>query len=415
MNVQNKKSETDVSNIELMSPDADKRYINEYMTELIEHQEMASGALIVRQYGNVVYTKTWGSCNVDSIFRMMSMTKCITAVGILKLMDQGKLSIDDEIDRYIPGFADMQVAADDRYVIDMKNPKRILLQVPLFKLSKVKTVSANRKITIRDLLSHSSGLEQGAVGLIAMLKMKAEDKTLQERVDRYTHYPLDFQPGEGTSYSPLAGFDILGRITEIVSGMRLEDFLQTEICKPLDMENTTFFLNEEQKKRLVPVYVRKKNMLVNVTGTDKDMPGVLKQKKLLFEEGSGGIFSTLEDYDNFASMLAAEGKHKEIQFLKPETVLLMQTEGARKHLEPEPGMTWGLGVKIRQNPKAAGSHATEGTYGWSGAFGTHFFISPRDGIEAVFLTNRADLGGSGSYISTEVEKLVFGIWGEKSK
>ena len=93
----------------------------------------------------------------------------------------------------------------------------------------------------------------------------------------------------------------------------------------------------------------------------------------------------------------------------------MQTEGARKHLEPEPGMTWGLGVKIRQNPKAAGSHATEGTYGWSGAFGTHFFISPRDGIEAVFLTNRADLGGSGSYISTEVEKLVFGIWGEKSK
>ena len=173
--------------------------------------------------------------------------------------------------------------------------------------------------------------------------------------------------------------------------------------------------HEEQKKRLVPVYVRKKNMLVNVTGTDKDMPGVLKQKKLLFEEGSGGLFSTLEDYDNFASMLAAEGKHKEIQFLKPETVLLMQTEGARKHLEPEPGYTWGLSVKIRQDKSKGQFPCTEGTYGWSGALGTHFFVSPKDKLDVVFATHRADLGGSGSYISRKIEELVFEIWGENDE
>ena len=91
----------------------------------------------------------------------------------------------------------------------------------------------------------------------------------------------------------------------------------------------------------------------------------------------------------------------------------MHTEAAEQHLEPDPGTVWGLGVKIRQNPNAAKSFATEGTYGWSGAFGTHFFVSPKDHLEAVFMTNRTDLGGSGSYISAKVEELVFDIWGGK--
>lgn len=387
--------------------------IDAYMTGLVTNQEIACGALIVRKAGEIVYKGKWGDCNYDSIFRMMSMTKCITAIGILKLVEQGKLSIDDEVSKYIKGFKDMRVAKDPRYVIDMKHPKRILLRIPFFKINNVKTVPAERQITIRDLLSHSSGLEQGAVGLLAMLKMKPDDTSLEQRVEHYTKYPLDFQPGSSTSYSPLAGYDILGRIIEIVSEMRFEEFLQKEICTPLEMRNTTFFLDEEQKRKLVPVYERKKEKLVDVSGTKKDIAGFLKQKELIFEEGCGGLFSTIEDYDHFASMLLAGGKYRNIQFLKPETVELMHTEGAKKHLEPEPGMVWGLGVKIRQAPKLAKSNATAETYGWSGAFGTHFFVSPKDQIETVFVTNRSDLGGSGSFINEKLEEYVFNVWGEE--
>lgn len=391
------------------------------MQEYVDHQEMSGGALMVRKNGELVYQNKWGMACIDSkeeisydsIYRMMSMTKCVTAVAILQLIESGKLGLDDSLSKYVPEFKNMQVASDERYVIDMDHPKKILLQVPLFKMEKVKTVPADREITIRDLLSHSSGLEQGAVGLIAMMKMKIEDQILEDRVMRYSRYALDFQPGTGTSYSPLAGFDILGYVIERVSGMRFEEYLQRNICEPLEMKDTTFFLSDEQKKRLVHVYKREKETLKDVTGTKDDMFGMLHQDKMRFEEGSGGLFSTIVDYEHLVEMLCNHGSFHGKQILKPETVKLMHTEAAEQHLEPDPGTVWGLGVKIRQNPNAAKSFATEGTYGWSGAFGTHFFVSPKDHLEAVFMTNRTDLGGSGSYISAKVEELVFDIWGGK--
>ena len=398
-----------------------KQEIATCMQEYVEHQEMSGGALMVRKNGELVYQNKWGMACIDSkeeisydsIYRMMSMTKCVTAVAILQLIESGKLGLDDSLSKYVPEFKNMQVASDERYVIDMDHPKKILLQVPLFKMEKVKTVPADREITIRDLLSHSSGLEQGAVGLIAMMKMKIEDQILEDRVMRYSRYALDFQPGTGTSYSPLAGFDILGYVIERVSGMRFEEYLQRNICEPLEMKDTTFFLSDEQKKRLVHVYKREKETLKDVTGTKDDMFGMLHQDKMRFEEGSGGLFSTIVDYEHLVEMLCNHGSFHGKQILKPETVKLMHTEAAEQHLEPDPGTVWGLGVKIRQNPNAAKSFATEGTYGWSGAFGTHFFVSPKDHLEAVFMTNRTDLGGSGSYISAKVEELVFDIWGGK--
>ena len=391
------------------------------MQEYVDHQEMSGGALMVRKNGELVYQNKWGMACIDSkeeisydsIYRMMSMTKCVTAVAILQLIESGKLGLDDSLSKYVPEFKNMQVASVERYVIDMDHPKKILLQVPLFKMEKVKTVPADREITIRDLLSHSSGLEQGAVGLIAMMKMKIEDQILEDRVMRYSRYALDFQPGTGTSYSPLAGFDILGYVIERVSGMRFEEYLQRNICEPLEMKDTTFFLSDEQKKCLVHVYKREKETLKDVTGTKDDMFGMLHQDKMRFEEGSGGLFSTIVDYEHLVEMLCNHGSFHGKQILKPETVKLMHTEAAEQHLEPDPGTVWGLGVKIRQNPNAAKSFATEGTYGWSGAFGTHFFVSPKDHLEAVFMTNRTDLGGSGSYISAKVEELVFDIWGGK--
>ena len=270
----------------------------------------------------------WGMANLDtkeevsydSIYRMMSMSKCVTAVAIMQLIESGKMDLDDPLSKYVPEFKNMQVASDKRYVIDMKNPKKILLQVPFFKMEKVKTVPADREITIRDLLSHSSGLEQGAVGLIAMMKMKNEDQILEDREMRYSRYVLDFQPGSATNYSPLAGFDILGYIVERVSGLRLEEYIQRNICEPLDMKDTTFFLNDEQKKRLVHVYKRENEKLKDVTGTKDDMFGMLHQEPLQFEEGSGGLFSTIIDYEHFGEMLYNQGTYHGRQILKHETV-----------------------------------------------------------------------------------------------
>ena len=380
------------------------------MQDFVDQQEMAGGALFVRQGKEIVYRKKWGNVEFDSIYRMMSMTKCVTAVAVMICVERGWLDLDEPLKTYLPVFHDMRVSEDERYAFSPEKMKKLPILLLGFRMDKVKSRPAERDITIRDLLSHSSGLQQGLVGLCDMLKDRRQYGSLKEYAEQFAAHVLDFEPGTGTGYSPLAGFDILGYLVSVVSGMTLEAFVQKEICIPLEMKDTTFFLSEEQKKRLADVYKKKKGKLVKVTGTKEDMAGFFHQKEILFEHGCGGIYSTLDDYANFGEMLLAEGSYKGKQILKRTTVEKMRQEASRIHLEPEPGYVWGLGMKIRQDPQKAKSAATEGTYGWSGAFGTHFFISPKDSLEVVFMMNRSDIGGSGSFISQKVESMVFDIW-----
>lgn len=394
--------------------------INSTMEHYIANQEIAGGALIVRKKDKIVFQNKWGFANIasrkpvefDSIFRMMSMTKCVIAVGVMILIEKGKLDLDDPVSKFIPSFQNMRVANDKRYQFteDMKMAD-VLRKLLFFQMRKVKTIPAQREITIRDLLSHSSGLEQGIVGLLAMTKDRGIRKTLALQAEKYANYALDFQPGTGTGYSPLASFDILTYIIEIVSGQEAAEFIQNEIFEPLEMKNTTFWPDAEQQTRLVSVYKRSKGKLKDVTNTKEDLDGMLHRGKG-YISGSGGLFSTLTDYEHFVWMLCNGGSYNGIRLLKPETVVLMQKEAPAVHLEPEPGFVWGLGVKIRQDPTKYDSSVTEGTYGWSGAFGTHFFISPKDNLDCVWLVNRSDLNGAGSYISKKVEELVFGLFGD---
>ena len=397
--------------------------ISEVMERYVQNEEIAGASLLVRQHGQTVYRNCRGYADKsarmpireDSIFRLMSMTKCVTAVGILQLMEAGKLNLDDPLSLFIPSFAKPRVAADARYRWhDGVKMGELLWKALFFRMERVKTVPAEREITIRDLLSHSSGLEQGMIGLLAMLKDRQERVDLVAQAERYAQYPLDFQPGCGTGYSPLAGFDVLARVIEVLSGMDAAQYYKANIFQPLGMQDTAFHLNEEQKKRLVHVYCRKNGKLVDVTGSKEDLP-----KKFHFGEryicGAGGLYATLTDYVAFAQMLQNGGSYRGTQILKSETVQLMCTEAPVKHLEPEPGFVWGLGVKIRQDPVRGGSFATAGTYGWSGAFGTHFFVSPADDLNCVLMLNRSDLDGAGSYISKKVEELVFGTFAEKGE
>lgn len=394
--------------------------IDQAMQQYVANHEIAGGALIVRRNGELVYKNKWGYADIaekkpveyDSIYRMMSLTKLTVAVAVMKLIEAGKIGLDAPVSDYIPAFKNPRVVADPRYTAKPNDPPDAFLPLILgFDKDDVKTVPADRELTVRDLLSHSSGLEMGIYGLLRMLKYPENRRTLEATAAIYADYPLDFQPGTGTGYSGFASFDVLLRICEIVSGLEGKDFMRKTVFEPLGMKDSAFVLSPEQEKRLVRLYKRENEGLTDVTNTAEDMQGFLHIGSG-YPSGSGGLYSTVEDFDRLGAMLCAEGVIAGKEFLKPETVRLMATEAPKLHLEPEPGYVWGLGVKIRQDKGKGGFTATEGTFGWSGAFGTHLFVSPKDKLECVFCSNRSDAGGSGFTISRAIEDMVFQTFAE---
>ena len=396
----------------------DTQEIQRTIDAYIQNQELAGGALLVRRDEEVLYENTFGYSNIaarqaiarDSLYRLMSMTKPITAVAVMQLAEQGKIELDAPLNRYLHGFTAMRVVDDKRYAYhEGMNALSLLPGLLTFRLKAPRTVPAERDITIRDLLCHASGLEQGIYGLISMKLDKSKRESLAALEQKYSTMPLDFQPGKGGGYSPLAGFDLLARVVEVVSGLPFDAYLQQNLFDPLGMQDTAFRLDDAQTARLVHVYKREKNRLRDVTDTAEDMDSLLKRGEN-YTAGCGGLFSTLHDYDRFAHMLLNGGAVDGVRVLQPETVRLMGQQGSPDYPDPDPGCAWGLGMKIRKDPQKAKSACTAGTFGWSGAFGTHFFVSPKDHLSAVWMMNRSDIDGAGSYISKKIEELVFGCF-----
>ena len=396
----------------------DTQEIQRTIDAYIQNQELAGGALLVRRDEEVLYENTFGYSNIaarqaiarDSLYRLMSMTKPITAVAVMQLAEQGKIELDAPLNRYLHGFTAMRVVDDKRYAYhEGMNALSLLPGLLTFRLKAPRTVPAERDITIRDLLCHASGLEQGIYGLISMKLDKSKRESLAALEQKYSTMPLDFQPGKGGGYSPLAGFDLLARVVEVVSGLPFDAYLQQNLFDPLGMQDTAFRLDDAQTARLVHVYKREKNRLKDVTDTAEDMDSLLKRGEN-YTAGCGGLFSTLHDYDRFAHMLLSGGEVDGVRVLQPETVRLMGQQGSPDYPDPDPGCAWGLGMKIRKDPQKAKSACTAGTLGWSGAFGTHFFVSPKDHLSAVWMMNRSDIDGAGSYISKKIEELVFGCF-----
>ena len=396
----------------------DTQEIQRTIDAYIQNQELAGGALLVRRDEEVLYENTFGYSNIaarqtiakDSLYRLMSMTKPITAVAVMQLAEQGKIELDAPLNHYLHGFTAMRVVDDKRYAYhEGMNALSLLPGLLTFRLKAPRTVPAERDITIRDLLCHASGLEQGIYGLISMKLDKSKRESLAALEQKYSTMPLDFQPGKGGGYSPLAGFDLLARVVEVVSGLPFDAYLQQNLFDPLGMQDTTFRPDNARSAQLVHVYKREKNRLQDVTDTAEDMDSLL-QRGENYTAGCGGLFSTLHDYDRFAHMLLNGGAVDGVRVLQPETVWLMGQPGSPAYPDPDPGCAWGLGMKIRKDPQKAKSACTAGTFGWSGAFGTHFFVSPKDHLSAVWMMNRSDIDGAGSYISKKIEELVFGCF-----
>lgn len=391
--------------------------LDNLLSSYIEKGELSSSSILLR-IGDEVFEKTYGYSDLekktplkeDDIFRLMSMSKCIIAVSIMKLIEDGKISLDSNLSEYIPSFKNIHVVDDKRYVFTPNMSKlSVLWKILTFNKDNVKKREAKREITLRDLLSHSSGLGQGVYGTLRMLKDKEDKSTLSEMMDVYSKYLLDFDPGEGTGYSPLLGFDVLGRVIEVVTGKDLQSALEDLVYIPLEMHSTFFYpRNNDEKNRIVTLYKMSKGKLINVTNNKKENEdSLLHRGNDGYTAGCGGIYSNLTDFDHLAAMLKNNGVYNDKEFLKKESVDLLHTEAPIKHLEPEMGMVWGLGMRIRQDRDKGKFSPTNGTYGWSGAFGTHFFVSNEDDLSLTFMTNRTDLGGSGSYISRSLEDVIF--------
>jgi CubicO group peptidase (beta-lactamase class C family) len=362
--------------------------INQVVQRNIDDRHITGAVTMVSRRGRVAHFEAIGLMDLehktpmrkDAIFRIASMSKPITGVAILMLMEEGKLRLTDPVSRFIPEFTNAKVAM-------LKNPNAPPPARPAGQPApepEIYTVPAERDITIRDLMTHTSGLASGGAGSRAASRVapRPATGTLATHVPLLGAAPLDFQPGSRWSYSALAGIDTLGRIVEVASGLTFDQFLKQRLFDPLGMTDTAFFPTDDRLPRVVTLYNEKGGQLIRT-----DTPAWLATRTMF--SGGGGLWSTAEDYMRFAQMLANGGVLDGKRILSPRTVDLMATNhtgdlyagtgGTNK------GLGFGLTVDIVLDHAASGRRVSNGTFAWGGAFGTYFWVDRKEMIVGVLM------------------------------
>jgi CubicO group peptidase (beta-lactamase class C family) len=321
----------------------------------------------------------------DAIFRMASMSKPVTGVAILMLMEEGKLRLTDPVSRFIPEFKNPKVAM----LKPAAGPTPPVAQGQRPPEPEIYTVPAERELTIRDLMTHTNGLETGGPGSREGGRMSPRNTSsnLAAYVPTLGAVPLDFQPGSKWQYSALAGIETLGRIVEITSGMTFDQFLQKRIFEPLGMKDTAFFPTDDRKARVVTLYERKPSGLSRI-----ETPAWLATKTLF--SGGGGLWSTPDDYMQFAQMLVNGGQLNGKRLLGPLTVDLMASNhvgdlysGVAQRLK---GMGFGLTVEVVMDNVSANRRESNGSFGWDGAFGTHFWVDRKEQLVGLLMVQESN-------------------------
>ena len=316
----------------------------------------------------------------NSIFRLASMTKPISAVAFMQLFEKGLVDLDDPISTFIPEFKEMRVA--------VKIEDGIITE----------TEEAKRQITPRMILSHSSGLGSGNSGILQAVYIK-KAQTLEETANRYSRSVLEFQPGTKQAYSATWAFDVLARVIEIVSGKEYGLYLKENIFEPLGMTDTVFVPNESQISRTVEFCTRTENGIAHRGISPKVGFGSFGAP---LTGGGAGLFSTINDYSKFARMLLRGGELDGVRILKSETIDLMRVNQTVQTPEGVMETIWGLSFFVRRE----NDFLPDGTFGWSGAYGTHFWVDSERGITCIYMVNLANAGGSGEPASHEFERDV---------
>ena len=365
----------------------------------IAADQLAGAVTIVGRRGKVAHHVAQGVMDRDSkqpmatgsMFRIASMTKPVIGVAVMMLVEEGKLHLNDPVARYIPEFKDMKVAVPQPAGGPAPAPTGGAAAPRFY------TVPAQRAITIKDLLTHTSGLGSGPMSTSEIDKVARKDgETLADYIPRLGGTALEFQPGSRWTYSPGAGFETLGRVIEIASGERLDRFFRARIFDPLGMKDITFWPTDAQWPRVATVYGRGPNGLTKAV-----MPNDTMSRNVYFR-GSGGLYSTAEDYIPLGLMLANGGELNGKRLLSRKTVEMMAAVHAPDTLPGlPPGQGYGLSVRVVTNHAARNTMLSDGTYGWTGAQGTHFFVDPKEGLVGVLMVQTSD-----GEVQREFEDLV---------
>jgi CubicO group peptidase (beta-lactamase class C family) len=267
-------------------------------------------------------------------------------------------------------------------------------------------VSATRDITIRDLLTHTSGLVSGGVAAAEankVMQSRKPSESLAEFIPRLGAVPLDFQPGTQWRYSGLAGFETLSRVVEVASGQPFDQFLKRRIFEPLGMKDTGFSLPDDRAPRIMTLYQRVENRLTraeNQTGLSS---------KTYFS-GAGGLMSTAEDYLQFAQMLLNGGTLNGKRLLGPRTVEFMTAPShAGELFAANPGrggMGFGLSVEVVQDGVRAVRLTSNGSFGWDGAYGTHFWVDPKEQLVGIVFIQTATTGLARDFETAVMQAFV---------
>ena len=366
------------------------------ITDMIQRHiaagDLTGAVTVVARRGKVAHLVPQGVMNLDTkqpmtpatMFRIASMTKPVVGVSIMMLVEEGKLHLSDPVARYIPQFANMKVA--------VSRPGSGGSEVPSFY-----TVPAQRPITIKDLLTHTSGLGSGPMGDSEIAKVARKDgEKLADYIPRLGGTVLEFQPGSRWTYSPGAGFETLGRIIEIASGLPLDRFFQTRVFDPLGMRDITFWPTDAQMPRVATVYTRSPNGLAKAATPNDTM------SRNIYFRGSGGLYSTAESYAPLGLMLANGGELNGKRLLSRKSVEMLSAVHVLDTLPGRPaGEGYGLSVRVVTNHAARGTLLSDGTYGWSGAQGTHFFVDPKEQLVGILMVQTPN-----NEVRNEFEDLV---------
>lgn len=354
--------------------------IEKRAAEDLAASNIGGASVLVCQSNEIVYQNHFGTVlpmseervSDQTLFRLASMTKPITAAAAMILIDRGVLSLDDTVERFYPSFSSMTVREADGQLMPTM-----------------------RKITVENLLTHTSGIGSGVVWLDSVSQMKDADVAdVDTFVEFLSSQPLSFRPFAKQEYSGVGAFSVLTGIIQKLTDMSYEDFLKKELFAPCDMTDTTFSPSEEQWKRLITMHDRVDGQSQIGKTYDGCVFEFFPPRNAL---GGAGLISSLRDYFHFAQMLLGGGEYGGNRILSPRAVREMSSPRVIKK-EHE---SWGLSVRVIHDE----GHATLpcGSYGWSGAYGTHFWIDPSNEVIAIYMKNSRYDGGSSAKTAANFE------------
>jgi len=363
--------------------------IDSMLTEAIEKEQVPGAVALVARNGRIVYHKAFGMADnetgremqPDDIFRIASQTKAITSTAVMMLWEEAKFSLDDPISKYIPEFAHPMV------FVSLNEADSSFTAIP-----------ATRPITIRNLITHTSGIGYGMIdddnfrkiyqkaGIIDAFTTR--DVTIEENIKKLARLPLHHEPGAKFTYSE--GLDVLGYLIEIVSGMPLDQFFKERIFDPLGMEDTYFYIPDEKADRLVPVQTFTEGKWVKYQALpvyDVDYP--IKGARRFFS-GGGGLSSTAKDYATFLQMYLNKGELNGVRLLSRTTVETILTDQVGAMLgASDSGYGLAFGI-LNERGALWGGQGSAGTFNWGGYFNTQYFADPVEQTIGILMKQTQD-------------------------